>query len=175
MHRVLTRGEGEDALNTSNRHWPGGMCAHRFVPTYNSGKIQGRPTSNEFPAGHSKIGRFLKIGGETERHVLRSSSKEVETLQASGANVFLNGGSPKFAAQAIRKASDIGWRPHQFLAFISNSIGAVLTPAGIDKSVGLMSIQFLKDASDPRWSTDPGVMQYLGFLIFSRKPIRTIL
>jgi branched-chain amino acid transport system substrate-binding protein len=89
---------------------------------------------------------------------------QIITLQASGANVFLNGGSPKFAAQAIRKASDIGWRPHQFLAFISNSIGAVLTPAGIDKSVGLMSIQFLKDASDPRWSTDPGMMQYLAFL-----------
>jgi branched-chain amino acid transport system substrate-binding protein len=49
---------------------------------------------------------------------------QIITLQASGANVFLNGGSPKFAAQAIRKASDIGWRPQQFLAFVSTSIGA---------------------------------------------------
>jgi branched-chain amino acid transport system substrate-binding protein len=89
---------------------------------------------------------------------------QIITLQASGANVFLNGGSPKFAAQAIRKASDIGWRPQQFLAFVSTSIGAVLKPAGIDKSVGIMSIQFLKDASDPRWADNPGMRQYLAFL-----------
>jgi hypothetical protein len=40
----------------------------------------------------------------------------------------------------------------------------VLKPAGIDKSVGIMSIQFLKDASDPRWADNPGMRQYLAFL-----------
>jgi branched-chain amino acid transport system substrate-binding protein len=52
----------------------------------------------------------------------------------------------------------------QFIAFVSTSISSVLTPAGIDKSVGLMSIQFLKDASDPKWAADPGMLEYLGFL-----------
>jgi len=113
------------------------------------------------------------LGERADRMIVGQASYELTdatvdsqiiTLQASGANVFLNGGSPKFAAQAIRKASDISWRPQQFLAFVSTSIGAVLTPAGIDKSVGLMSIQFLKDASDPRWASDPGLLQYLGFL-----------
>ena len=89
---------------------------------------------------------------------------QIITLQSSGANVFLNGGSPKFAAQAIRKTYDIGWRPIQFIAFVSTSISSVLSPAGIDKSAGLMSIQFLKDASDPRWATDPGMLEYLNFL-----------
>ena len=89
---------------------------------------------------------------------------QVITLQSSGATVFLNGGSPKFAAQAIRKAADIGWRPQQFLAFVSNSIGAVLTTAGIEKATGIISIQFLKDASDPKWNDDQGMMRYLDFL-----------
>ena len=89
---------------------------------------------------------------------------QIITLQASGANVFLNASTPKFAAQAIRKIADIGWKPTQFLAFISNSIGAVLTPAGIDKSIGIMSIQFLKDTSDPRWADDNGMKDYLAFL-----------
>ncbi|MGZ5864915.1 MAG: ABC transporter substrate-binding protein [Xanthobacteraceae bacterium] len=89
---------------------------------------------------------------------------QIISLQASGATVFLNAATPKFAAQAIRKAADIGWHPQQFVAFVSNSIGAVLTPAGIEKSVGLISIQFLKDASDPKWADDPGMKQYLSFL-----------
>jgi len=89
---------------------------------------------------------------------------QIITLQSSGANVFLNGGSPKFAAQAIRKTYDIGWHPIQFIAFVSTSISSVLTPAGIDKSTGLMSIQFLKDASDPRWASDSGMFEYLNFL-----------
>jgi branched-chain amino acid transport system substrate-binding protein len=89
---------------------------------------------------------------------------QIITLQASGANVFLNAATPKFAAQAIRKAADIGWKPQQFLAFISSSIGAVLTPAGIDKAAGVMTIQFLKDTSDPKWANDAGMMKYLAFL-----------
>ena len=113
------------------------------------------------------------LGERADKMIVAQASYEVTdatvdsqviTLQSSGATVFLNGGSPKFAAQAIRKAADIGWRPQQFLAFVSNSIGAVLTTEGIEKATGIISIQFLKDASDPKWNDDQGMMRYLDFL-----------
>ncbi len=89
---------------------------------------------------------------------------QIVTLQASGADVFLNVTTPKFAAQAIRKAYDIGWRPLQFLNNVSISVGAVLEPAGLEKSVGLITADYRKDASDARWKDDPGYMQWLAFM-----------
>ena len=89
---------------------------------------------------------------------------QIVTLQASGADVFLNVTTPKFAAQAIRKAYDIGWRPLQVLNNVSISVGAVLEPAGLEKSVGLITADYRKDASDPRWKDDPGYKQWLAFM-----------
>jgi branched-chain amino acid transport system substrate-binding protein len=113
------------------------------------------------------------LGGQAAKLVVHEASYEVTdptvdsqviALKGAGANVLLNFTTPKFAAQAIRKAHDIDWRPTHFLSFVSNSIGATLKPAGLDKSVGLISIQFLKGASDPRWAADPGMQDYLAFL-----------
>jgi branched-chain amino acid transport system substrate-binding protein len=113
------------------------------------------------------------LGEQASKLIVREVSYEVTDpsvdsqiveLQGSGANVFLNASTPKFAAQAIRKANDIGWKPTQFVAFISSSIGSVLTPAGLDKSTGVVSIQFLKDYSDPRWADDAGMKEYVAFL-----------
>ncbi|HEY1091526.1 MAG TPA: ABC transporter substrate-binding protein, partial [Burkholderiaceae bacterium] len=53
-------------------------------------------------------------------------------LKASGANVFLNIATPRSAAQAIRKASESGWKPTQYLASVSIFVSAVLKPAGLD-------------------------------------------
>ena len=82
---------------------------------------------------------------------------QVIQLQASGADVFFNITTPKFAAQAIRKAYDIGWKPVHYLNNVSAQIGSVLTPAGLDKSVGLISTQYLKDAADAEWKDDPAI------------------
>jgi branched-chain amino acid transport system substrate-binding protein len=82
---------------------------------------------------------------------------QIVELQASGANVFFNVTTPKFAAQAIRKAYDIGWHPLHLLNNVSNSVEAVLKPAGLDKSTGLVSSFYLKDPSDPRWQNDADV------------------
>ena len=89
---------------------------------------------------------------------------QIVDLQASGADVFFNESAPKAAAQAIRKAYDIGWRPVQYLVNISTSIGAVLMPAGLEKSVGLISSAYLKDASDKQWDNDPGMLAWRGFM-----------
>jgi branched-chain amino acid transport system substrate-binding protein len=89
---------------------------------------------------------------------------QIVQLQASGANVFFNVGTPKFAAQAIRKAYDIGWKPVQYLNNVSASIGAVLTPAGLEKSVGIITTAYLKDYSDAQWANDPAVKSWESFM-----------
>jgi len=85
-------------------------------------------------------------------------------LQASGANVFFNITTPKFAALAIRKAYDLGWKPLHFLNNVSASVGSVLVPAGLEKSVGLISTQYIKDPTDPQWANDAAVKGWYDFM-----------
>jgi branched-chain amino acid transport system substrate-binding protein len=59
---------------------------------------------------------------------------------------------------------DIGWKPLEFLAYPAASVRSVLQPAGLEKSVGIISAAFLKDAADPQWSKDPGMQDYLAFM-----------
>jgi ABC-type branched-subunit amino acid transport system substrate-binding protein len=85
-------------------------------------------------------------------------------LKATGADVFFNITTPKFAAQAIKKVAEIEWKPLQFLNNVSASVGSVLKPAGFDNSQGIISAAYLKDASDPQWNNDPGMKDFLAFL-----------
>jgi branched-chain amino acid transport system substrate-binding protein len=89
---------------------------------------------------------------------------QVVQLQASGADVFVNITTPKFAAQAIRKVFDIGWKPVHYLNNVSLSVGAVLTPAGLDKSIGILSSNYGKDPTDPQWDNDPEMIQWRAFM-----------
>jgi branched-chain amino acid transport system substrate-binding protein len=85
-------------------------------------------------------------------------------LQASGADTFFNITTPKFAAQAIRKAYDSGWKPTQYLNNVSASVGSVLKPAGLEKAVGIISTQYLKDPTDPQWQNDPAIKEWKAFM-----------
>src|SRR4051794_36608257 len=85
-------------------------------------------------------------------------------LKASGADVFMNITTPKFAAQAIKKNAEIGWKPTHFLNNVSASIGAVMKPAGFDASQGIISSAYLKDTSDPQWKNDAGMKAFDEFL-----------
>jgi ABC-type branched-subunit amino acid transport system substrate-binding protein len=89
---------------------------------------------------------------------------QIVTLKGSGADTFFNITTPKFAAQAIRKVADIGWKPVHYLNQVSASVGSVLTPAGLDKSVGLISMEYLKDPTDPVFANDAGMKEFLGFM-----------
>src|SRR5579859_7766360 len=82
---------------------------------------------------------------------------QVVTLQGSGADTLFIFATPKFAAQAIRKTYDIGWRPLAFLNNVSASVAAVLEPAGLEKSKGLLTAVYLKDPTDPRWESEPAM------------------
>ncbi|MGE0724265.1 MAG: ABC transporter substrate-binding protein [Alphaproteobacteria bacterium] len=89
---------------------------------------------------------------------------QIVTLKSSGADVFFNITTPKFAAQAIRKAYDIDWKPLHFLNNVSNSVGSVLTPAGLEKSVGIISSAYLKDPTDPQWKDDKAFQDWLAWM-----------
>jgi branched-chain amino acid transport system substrate-binding protein len=76
---------------------------------------------------------------------------QIIQLKDSGANVFFNITTPKFAAQAIRKAADIGWKPVHYLNNVSSSVAAVLKPAGFENGQGIVTAAYLKDPTDKQW------------------------
>jgi len=85
-------------------------------------------------------------------------------LKSTGADIFINITTPKFAAQAIKKNAEIGWKPLHFLNNVSASVGSVIKPAGYENSQDIISAAYLKDASDPTWDSDPGMQQFYAFL-----------
>jgi branched-chain amino acid transport system substrate-binding protein len=85
-------------------------------------------------------------------------------LKSTGADIFVNISTPKFAAQAIKKISEIEWKPLHFLNNVSASVGSVIKPAGYDNSQGIISAAYLKDASDPQWDNDAGMKAFYDFL-----------
>jgi branched-chain amino acid transport system substrate-binding protein len=85
-------------------------------------------------------------------------------LKDSGANVFVNISTPKWASQAIRKANDLGWTPVHFLNNVSTSVTAVLKPAGLDKSKGIISSAYTKNPGDPAMKDDPGYQEWLAWM-----------
>jgi branched-chain amino acid transport system substrate-binding protein len=89
---------------------------------------------------------------------------QILTLKASGADTFINITTPKFAAQAIRKVFDSGWKPLHLLNNVGASVGSVLAPAGLDKSVDLVTVQYYKDATDPQWKDDPAMLEWRAFM-----------
>ena len=85
-------------------------------------------------------------------------------LKSSGADVFINITTPKFAAQAIKKIAEIGWKPEHFLNNVSASVGSVMKPAGFENGQGIISAAYAKDVSDPQWKDDAGMKTFLAFL-----------
>jgi branched-chain amino acid transport system substrate-binding protein len=88
---------------------------------------------------------------------------QVVTLQGSGADIFIIGATPKFAAQAIRKSFDLGWNATRYLSNVSPSIATVLKPAGLEKSKGLITAYYGKDPTDARWKDSPDLKAWQAF------------
>ncbi|HVH80834.1 MAG TPA: ABC transporter substrate-binding protein [Stellaceae bacterium] len=89
---------------------------------------------------------------------------QVVDMKAKGIDVFVNTAIPKFAAQAIRKAAEIGWKPLHVLSSIGNSVGATLKPAGLENAKDLISDFYVKDATDPKWKDDAGFKTWTAFM-----------
>ncbi|HEX7967726.1 MAG TPA: ABC transporter substrate-binding protein [Stellaceae bacterium] len=89
---------------------------------------------------------------------------QIVTLQGSGADVLFDNTTPKFAAQAIRKIYDIGWKPMHFLMSVATSVSAVMEPAGVEKGQGIITAAYLKDPNDPQWQDDQAYKDWLAFM-----------
>ena len=85
-------------------------------------------------------------------------------LKATGADVFMNITTPKFAAQAIKKNAELGWKPLHFLNNVSGSIGAVIKPAGMENAQDIISSQYFMDPTDEQWKKDPAMIAWNQFL-----------
>jgi ABC-type branched-subunit amino acid transport system substrate-binding protein len=158
-----------------------------FQPTYQTaGQIYARYILENAPAGKIGIlyqnddygkdyvtGLKMGLGAKFDQMVIAQETYEVTdptvdsqvvNLKASGADVFYNITIPKFAAQAIKKAYDIGWRPVHVLNDVSASVSSVLQPAGLDKSKGIVTGVYLKDPTDPAWKEDPEYKEWLAWM-----------
>jgi branched-chain amino acid transport system substrate-binding protein len=166
-----------------NFHWTMG-----WQPTYQTeGRIYAKYILQNLPQGKIGVlyqnddsGRdYLKglhdgLGEEATKRMIVAElpyeptdptvDRQIVTLKTMGADIFFNEASPKFAAQAIKRAAEIGWKPVQFLASISNSVGSVLRPAGLEASTGILSTNYLKDATDPTWKDDPALKEWAAFM-----------
>jgi ABC-type branched-subunit amino acid transport system substrate-binding protein len=85
-------------------------------------------------------------------------------LKATNADVFIDIATPKFAAQAIKKIAEVGWKPMHFLNNVSASVGSVIKPAGFENAQDIVSAAYLKDASDKQWDNDPGMKEFYVFM-----------
>jgi len=122
----------------------------------------------DYPTGVRDV-----LGNNWDKVVVKSTSYEttdptidsqIAELQSAGANVLLVAGIPKFAAQSIRKVHDLNWKPTFYMTNVSISVGAVLTPAGPENAIGMLSTQYLKDPTDPAWKDDAGMKQWRDFM-----------
>ena len=93
-----------------------------------------------------------------------SIDSHIVKLKGTGADVFVNISTPKFAAQAIKKIAELEWKPMHLMTDVSVSIGAVMKPAGLEASEGVLSAGYLKDASDPQWKDDEGMKKFMAFI-----------
>ncbi len=113
------------------------------------------------------------LGDKAKQMIVAEASYEVTDptvesqmiqLKSSGADVFFNVTTPKFAAQAISKAADLGWKPLHFLVNTSVNIKTVLAPAGLENSVGIITAEYRKDPADPQWADDAGVKEWKAWM-----------
>ena len=124
----------------------------------------GKDYLNGFLKGLGAKAKTMVVAKESYETTDPTVDSQVIKLKDSGADTFFNITTPKFAAQAIRKAYDSGWKPLHFLNNVSSSVGGVLKPAGLDKSVGLITAIYTKDATDPQFKDDADMKAWIEWM-----------
>ena len=117
-----------------------------------------------FKEGLGDKAKTMIVAEQTYEVTDPTIDSQIVSLKGSGADTFFNITTPKFGAQAIRKVAEVGWKPVHYLNQVSASVGSVLKPAGLDNAVGLISMQYTKDPTDPTWQNDPVMKDYFVFL-----------
>ena len=139
-------------------HTEGAIYAKHILANVKDPKIAVLMQNDDY--GKDYFGGFKEGLGKDADKIVKQVTFEVTDptvdsqviqLKDSGANVFFNISTPKAAAQAIRKAADLGWKPVQYLNNVSASVGSVMKPAGLENSQGIITAQYLKDPTDKQW------------------------
>ena len=165
-----------------NFPWTMGFNPNYFV----EGRIYGQYILKEYP--NAKVGVLYQnddlgkdylsgikagLGDKAATMIVAEASDEVSDptidsqilkLKSAGADLFFSASTPKFAAQAIKKNFELGWKPVHILDINATSVGAVMQPAGLEASKGVISVNYGKDPSDPTWKDDAGMKTYLAFM-----------
>ncbi len=173
-------GSGASMFVTDPKEYPWSIP---FQPSYRlEGQMYGKYILEKLP--NAKIGILYQnddlgrdyvnglkdaLGDKFDKMVVKSLSYEVSDptidsqvlqLQASGADVFFDASTPKFSAMTIRKAADIDWHPVHMIDSNGALVKPALVSAGLDKSVGVITAQYLKDPTDPGWKDDAGMKEF---------------
>ena len=165
-----------------NYPWTLGFNPNYFV----EGRIYGQYILKNYPDAkvgvlyqNDDLGRdYLNgiksgLGDKASTMVVAEASYEVSDptidsqilkLKSAGADVLFSASTPKFAAQAIKKNAELGWKPVHILDINATSVGAVMQPAGLEASKGVISVNYGKDPLDPTWKDDPGMKKYFEFM-----------
>ena len=158
-----------------------------FNPNYQSeGRIYGKYILTNYP--NAKIGILYQnddlgrdyvtgikaaLGDKAKTMIVAETSYEltdptidsqIVKIKSAGADLLYDASTPKFAAQAIKKIADLGWKPVHILDINATSVGAVMKPAGLENSKGIISTNYGKDPLDPSWKDDPGMKKYFEFM-----------
>jgi len=165
-----------------NFPWTLGFNPNYFV----EGRIYGQYILKEYP--NAKVGVLYQnddlgkdylngikagLGGKAGTMIVSEASYETSDptidsqilkLKSAGADLFFSASTPKFAAQAIKKNAELGWKPVHILDINATSVGAVMQPAGLEASKGVISVNYGKDPSDPTWKDDAGLKKYFEFM-----------
>jgi branched-chain amino acid transport system substrate-binding protein len=124
----------------------------------------GKDFVNGFKSGLGDKEKSLIVSEQTYEITDPAIDSQVIAAKASGANVFYFAGTQKFGAMQIRTRFDLGWKPLHLVCSTVNALDAVLKPAGLDRSEGLVSAAFAKDPGDPAWANDPDVLRYVNWV-----------
>jgi branched-chain amino acid transport system substrate-binding protein len=137
----------------------GKIYAQHLLDTKPNGKVAilyqnddyGKDYLKGFEDGLGEKAKTMIVSKLTYEVTDPTVDSQMVSLKASGADTFFNITTPKFAAQAIKKAAEIGWKPLHYLNNVSSSVGSVLTPAGLDASNGALTLGYTKDPTDPQF------------------------
>ncbi|MBN9490782.1 MAG: ABC transporter substrate-binding protein [Alphaproteobacteria bacterium] len=136
----------------------GQIYAKHILANVKEAKIGVLMQNDDF--GKDYVDGFKKSLGKEANRVVKHVTYEITDptvdsqiiqLKDSGANVFFNVSTPKFAAQSIRKSADIGWKPAHYMTNVSASVAAVMKPAGFENGQGIITAAYLKDPTDKQW------------------------
>jgi branched-chain amino acid transport system substrate-binding protein len=149
-------------------HTEGMIYAKHIQQTVKDPKIailrQNDDMGNDYVGGFKEMLGAAVVADSTYEVTDPTVDSQILQLKNTGANVFFNVTTPKFAAQAIKKAAEIGWKPAHYLVNVSASVGAVIRPAGFEASQGIITAQYLKDITDPSWADYPDYKEWRAWL-----------